>query len=138
MKEITYLEACGEAMIEEMTRDETIFYMSEGAPSGVWVTPELFKRFGPERVRDVPLSESGFTGTAFGAAIAGMRPVIHIMFNDFVTVCMDPIVNQGANLSPQRHRCRFSAARICWSAGCGCRSNSARAARRRPGVQNPH
>jgi acetoin:2,6-dichlorophenolindophenol oxidoreductase subunit beta len=70
-----------------------------GAGGGIFtVTRGLLDRFGPERVLDTPISEMGYVGAAVGAAMTGLRPIVEIMFMDFVTVCLDPIVNQAAKL----------------------------------------
>ena len=100
-KEISYQEAIREALREEMLRDERVFLMGEdiakhGGAFGV--TRTLFDQFGPERVRNTPISENTIVGTATGAAIAGMRPVIEIMFVDFSGLAMDQICTQAAKL----------------------------------------
>jgi len=99
MRRITYRDALREALREEMLRDERIFVMGEdiGEYGGQYkVTEGLVKEFGESRVRDTPISEAGFVGAAVGAALTGMRPVVEIMFNDFLTCCMDQIVNAAA------------------------------------------
>ena len=83
----TYAEAEREAVRQEMERDATVVYMGECVAG----------RFG-ERSFEMPISESGFTGVGVGAALAGLRPIVEIMFGDFVTVAMDPIVNQAAKI----------------------------------------
>lgn len=101
---ITYSAALNEALREEMTRDDRVFVLGEDI--GVWgdgggvfaVTKALREEFGPERVRDTPISEEGIVGLAVGAAVTGMRPVAELMYFDFVTLAMDPLVNQGAKL----------------------------------------
>lgn len=101
MRFISYSEALREAMVEEMRRDESVFLLGEdiGVYGGAFgVTRGLLRRFGPERVIDAPISESGFVGAAVGAALAGCRPVVEIMFMDFVTLAMDQLVNQAAKL----------------------------------------
>lgn len=102
MREITYRDALREALIEEMQRDKTVFLLGEDIGlywGGAFkVTKELAKRFGVERVRDTPISESAIVGAAVGAAITGMRPVAEIMFGDLVTLAMDQIVNQAAKI----------------------------------------
>ncbi|MCX6090200.1 MAG: alpha-ketoacid dehydrogenase subunit beta [Candidatus Atribacteria bacterium] len=101
MREITFSQALNEALREEMTRDERIFLMGEdiGLHGGAFaVTKGLFNEFGPERVRNSPLSEAGIAGIAVGAALLGMRPVVEFMFVDFMTIAMDQIVNQAAKL----------------------------------------
>lgn len=101
MREITYREALREALQEEMRRDERVLLMGEdlGLYGGCFgVTQGLLEEFGEERVRDTPISEAGFTGIAVGAAVTGMRPVVEIMFCDFITIAMDQIVNQAAKM----------------------------------------
>lgn len=102
MKEITYKEALREALSEEMTRDENVILMGEdiGIYGGNFqVTQDLVLKFGEERVIDTPLSEAVIAGCATGAAISGLRPVVEVMFSDFVTLMMDNLVNQAAKLS---------------------------------------
>jgi pyruvate dehydrogenase E1 component beta subunit len=99
VRTISYSEAIREALAEEMSRDPSVFILGEdvGAFGGVFgVTQGLFEEFGPERVRDTPISEAAIVGAALGAALVGMRPVAEIMFGDFVTVAMDQLVNQAA------------------------------------------
>ena len=99
MRQIKYIDAVKEALIEEMERDESVFIIAEdvGEYGGVWnETRGLRERFGDLRVKDTPISEAGFTGLCVGAAMAGMRPVTEIMYMDFVTACMDQLVNQAA------------------------------------------
>lgn len=101
MKEIRYIWAIKEAIEEEMARDDDVFLIGEdvGKPGGSFgASRGLFDRFGPERVVDTPISEAGIMGLAAGAAACGLRPVIEIMFMDFMTVCMDGIVNQIAKM----------------------------------------
>ncbi len=99
MREITFSEALREAMAEEMGRDSSVFLMGEdvGVFGGVFgVSAGLLDEFGPERVRDTPISEQVIVGAGLGAALVGMRPIVEIMFADFVTVAMDQVVNQAA------------------------------------------
>jgi len=99
MKKITYLQAINEAMSEEIRRDETVFLMGEdiGLYGGCFgVSRGMFDEFGPERILETPISETGFTGAAVGAAMFGMRPIVEIMFGDFLTLAADPIVNHAA------------------------------------------
>jgi len=101
MKEITFSQALNEALREEMTRDEKVFLMGEdiGLHGGAFaVTKNLMNEFGPERVRNSPLSEAGIAGIAVGAALLGMKPVVEFMFVDFTTIAMDQIVNQAAKI----------------------------------------
>ena len=84
-----------------MERDDavTLLGVDVGRGGGVYgVTEGLHERFGPERVIDTPIAEAGVLGAAVGAAMAGLRPVVEIMYMDFITVCLDPIVNQAAKL----------------------------------------
>lgn len=99
MKETRYIKAINEALHEEMVRDESVFVIGEdvGAPGGAFGgTRGLLQAFGARRVRDTPISESAIVGLALGAAMKGLRPVVEIMFADFLPVCMDQIVNQIA------------------------------------------
>ncbi|MBI1968528.1 alpha-ketoacid dehydrogenase subunit beta [Candidatus Woesearchaeota archaeon] len=98
MRTISYLEAIREAIIEEMNRDPTVFFMGEdiAAYGGAFgVSKGLLQLFGPERVRNTPMSEAAITGVAAGAAIAGMRPIVEIMFMDFITLAMDQLLNHA-------------------------------------------
>lgn len=99
MKEIRYIRAISEALHEEMARDENVFIIGEdvGGPGGAFsATRGLLETYGARRVKDTPISESAIIGLAIGAAAQGLRPVAEIMFADFLTVCMDQIVNQMA------------------------------------------
>ena len=99
MSEMMYREALNRALFEEMRKDPTVFVLGEniGERGGSYqVTVGLLKEFGADRVLDTPLCEATFTGAAVGAALAGTRPVVDILFVDFTTVCMDFIVNQAA------------------------------------------
>ena len=101
MREITYLEAIREAMIQEMERDETVFLIGEdiGVYGGAFqVTNGMLEQFGPERILDTPITELGLTGAAVGAALVGMRPIAEIMFMDFTTLASEQLVNQAAKL----------------------------------------
>ena len=96
---LSYPEALNEALEQEMLRDERVFLMGEdvGATGGIFgVSKGLMERYGPERVRDTPISEATFVGCGVGAAIAGMRPVVEIQIFDFVALTMDMLVNQAA------------------------------------------
>jgi acetoin:2,6-dichlorophenolindophenol oxidoreductase subunit beta len=91
--------AIRDAIAEEMERDERVIFMGEdiGVPGGVFkATPGLHERFGSERVMDTPISELALAGAAFGAAATGLRPVVEIMFGDFMALPMDSLVNQSA------------------------------------------
>ena len=99
MREITYAQAIREAMSEEMRRDENVYFLGEdiGPYGGAFgVSAGMFDEFGEERIRDTPISEEAIMGCAVGSAMTGMRPIVEIMFSDFVTVAMDMIVNQAA------------------------------------------
>jgi pyruvate dehydrogenase E1 component beta subunit len=96
---MTVREAIRQALREEMERDEDVFIMGEDVAQfgGVMsVTDGLLEQFGETRVRDTPISEAGFTGAAVGAAATGTRPVVEIMFSDFLGVCAEQILNQMA------------------------------------------
>jgi len=96
MKTLTYAQAINEALAEEMRRDEKVLVLGEdvGKLGGVFkVTKGLLEEFGPERVRDTPLSENAIIGAAVGAAIMGYRPVAEIMYMDFLHECGDQLVN---------------------------------------------
>jgi len=98
-REITFSQALNEAMQEEMHRDANVFLMGEdvGVFGGVFgVSAGMLEEFGEERVRDTPISEAAIVGAGLGAALVGMRPIVEIMFADFVTVAMDQVVNQVA------------------------------------------
>jgi 2-oxoisovalerate dehydrogenase E1 component len=98
-RELSYVEALNEAMLQEMERDNEVFLMGEdvGKTGGIFqVSKGLYDRFGSERVRDTPISEATFTGCGVGAAIAGMRPIVEIQIFDFVALAMDMLVNQAA------------------------------------------
>lgn len=98
-RELMYREALNEALREEMRRDATVFLMGEGIAErggSYKVTVDLLKEFGPKRVIDTPIAEASFTGAGVGAAIAGMRPVVEILFVDFAMLVLDQIINQAA------------------------------------------
>jgi pyruvate/2-oxoglutarate/acetoin dehydrogenase E1 component len=100
-RELTYAAAIAEALGDAMEADPTVFVMGEdvGRHGGVFrATADLFERFGPERVRDTPISESALVGAGLGAALTGMRPVVEIQYSDFLTECMDQLVNQLAKV----------------------------------------
>ncbi len=99
MPHISFSEAIREAMSEEMRRDPSVFLIGEdvGVFDGVFgVSAGMVREFGPERVRDTPISETAIVGGALGAALMGMRPIAEVMFADFVTCAMDQVVNQVA------------------------------------------
>jgi pyruvate/2-oxoglutarate/acetoin dehydrogenase E1 component len=100
-RQLPVAAALNEALREEMRRDERVFVMGEdvAAAGGVFkVTDGLLQEFGDERVIDTPISEAGIAGLAVGAAMTGRRPVIEIMFGDFLFLAMDQIVNQAAKV----------------------------------------
>jgi pyruvate dehydrogenase E1 component beta subunit len=100
-RKLTFGQAVREALAEEMRRDPTVFVMGEDvAEAGTVfkVLSGLVEEFGTERVMDTPISEAGFTGMGVGAAMTGMRPVIDIMFGDFLGLIMDQIANQAAKV----------------------------------------
>ncbi|GAB5079114.1 alpha-ketoacid dehydrogenase subunit beta [Arthrobacter sp. AD-310] len=97
----TYREAVRAAIRDAMKRDERVFLMGEdvGAYGGCFaVSLGLFEEFGPERIRDTPLSESGFVGAGIGAALGGMRPIVEIMTVNFSLLALDQIMNNAATL----------------------------------------
>ncbi|HEX2225738.1 MAG TPA: alpha-ketoacid dehydrogenase subunit beta [Candidatus Binatia bacterium] len=100
-REITFSQAINEALAEEMRRDPTVFIMGEDvaeAGTPFKVLSGLVAEFGTQRVIDSPISEAGISGIGVGAAMTGMRPVIDIMFGDFITLTMDQLVNQAAKI----------------------------------------
>ena len=99
MRKIAYAQALNEAIFEEMQRDEKVFIYGEDIAvyGGLWqVTKGLLDSFGEDRVKDTPLSETAIVGTAVGAAITGTRPIVEIMFADFLAVCFDEVYNKVA------------------------------------------
>ena len=97
MRELTYTQAITEAIPEEMARDATVFSIGEDI-GPVRERAELWEQFMANRTWQTPISESGFVGLAAGAAMSGLRPIAVVMYCDFVSVCMDPIVNQAAKV----------------------------------------
>jgi acetoin:2,6-dichlorophenolindophenol oxidoreductase subunit beta len=100
-REITQSQAVNEALREELRRDPTVFVLGEDvaeAGTPFKVLSGLVEEFGPERVIDSPISEAGITGIGLGAAMTGMRPVVDIMFGDFLTLIMDQLANQAAKI----------------------------------------
>jgi pyruvate/2-oxoglutarate/acetoin dehydrogenase E1 component len=96
-----YMDALNAGMAAALEEDETVVLLGidVGAGGGIFtVTKGLHERFGADRVIDTPISEMGYVGAAVGAAMTGLRPIVEIMFMDFVGVCMDPILNQAAKL----------------------------------------
>jgi pyruvate dehydrogenase E1 component beta subunit len=99
MPEITFRQAVHDAMVEEMRRDERVFLLGEdiGTYGGAFgVSAGMLEEFGPERVRETPISEEAIIGAAAGAAMVGMRPIAEMMFMDFILLGMEPLVNQAA------------------------------------------
>lgn len=119
MRDIGFIEAINEALAEEMERDPSVFIMGEDVKLGAFgATRGLIDRFGPQRVRNTPISEAGFAGAGIGAAMAGMRPVVEIEFASFLYCCWDQICNQAGKLRymsggqarmPITFRCVFGA-----------------------------
>ncbi|MCR2043403.1 alpha-ketoacid dehydrogenase subunit beta [Anaerosalibacter massiliensis] len=102
MRNIMYRDAILEALDEEMARDENVFVMGEdvGTIGGNFkCTAGLLEKYGDLRVKDTPISESGFVGLGIGAAITGLRPVVELMFGDFMMVAIDQICNQAAKIT---------------------------------------
>jgi pyruvate dehydrogenase E1 component beta subunit len=100
-RELTFGEAVKEAIAEEMHRDSRVFLIGEDvaeAGTAFKVLSGLVEEFGTDRVIDTPISEPGFTGLAVGAAMTGLRPIVDIMFGDFITLTMDQMVNQAAKI----------------------------------------
>lgn len=99
MPEITYREAIHDAMVEEMRRDESVFLIGEdiGSYGGAFgVSAGMLAEFGPERIRETPISELAIVGAAAGAAMVGMKPIAELMFMDFILLAMEPLMNQAA------------------------------------------
>ena len=99
MPEITYREAVRDALVQAMRENEDVFIMGEDIAEmggSMGVTQGLLDEFGPERVRNTPISEMAIVGAGIGAAMAGMRPVVEIMYEDFLTLSLEQIVNQAA------------------------------------------
>src|SRR5207248_3949052 len=97
MRELTFTEAAREGLAEEMERDAMVFVVGEGvgARGGNFATTVgLFERFGPERLRDTPIAERGFTGLCTGAAMGGARSVVDYLFLDFAIVSLGACINQ--------------------------------------------
>src|SRR6266566_490967 len=101
MREITFGQAIREALAEEMRRDPRVFIMGEDvaeAGTPFKVLSGLVEEFGTARVIDTPISEAGITGLGVGGAMTGMRPIVDIMFGDFMALVMDQVVNQAAKV----------------------------------------
>lgn len=101
MKEITYAQAINEAMSEEMRRDENVFMMGEDIAEycgAFGVSRGMLAEFGKERIMNTPIAEQSYVGAGIGAAMAGMRPIVELMFSDFITVCFDELVNEAPKM----------------------------------------
>src|SRR4051812_10193357 len=101
MPEIKFREALRQAMTEEMERDDKVLLMGEEVAqyNGAYKVSEgMLARFGPERIRDTPISEAAFSGIGIGAAMTGLRPIVEFMSWSFTFVCFDQLVNNAANV----------------------------------------
>src|SRR6266542_4937351 len=101
VRTLTFGQAINEALAEELRRDPTVLVMGEDvaeAGTPFKVLSGLVEEFGTTRIIDTPISEAGITGIAVGAAMTGIRPVLDIMFGDFLTLTMDQLVNQAAKV----------------------------------------
>jgi pyruvate dehydrogenase E1 component beta subunit len=99
MPELSYREAVRDAMSQAMRRDQDVFIMGEDIAEmggSMGVTQGMLAEFGPERVRNTPISEMALVGSGMGAAIMGMRPIVEVMYEDFLTLAMEQLVNQAA------------------------------------------
>src|SRR6266508_3961923 len=97
--EMTYREAVRDALSAAMRRDDDVFIMGEDIAEmggSMGVTQGMLAEFGPERVRNAPISEMALVGAGIGAAMQGMRPVVEIMYEDFLTLATEQIINQAA------------------------------------------
>jgi len=100
-RKLTTSRAMVEAIAGEMERDDSVFYMGEdvGAYGGIFgSTTGLLEQFGPKRIIDTPISETAFIGLGIGAAVEGMRPIVEVMFTDFMGVCLDQLYNHMAKI----------------------------------------
>ena len=100
MTEMRYMQAINQALTSEMERDPSVFIAGEDVASGgvFAVTRGIFQKFGEKRILNTPISESAIVGLGIGAALTGLRPVVEIMFMDFIGCCMDQIMNQAAKI----------------------------------------
>jgi len=101
MRKLTYADAICEAQMEEMARDGSVFVIGEDVDidGGVYkLTRGILERFGPKRLVGTPISEEAFCGLAVGAGMTGLRPVVEIMYIDFILMAMDPVINQMAKI----------------------------------------
>src|SRR5437870_10088499 len=99
MPELSYREAVRDALSQAMRNDEDVYIMGEGSAGmdgSMGVSQGMLEEFGPDRVRNTPISEMAIVGSGIGAAIQGMRPVVEIMYEDFLTLSMEQLVNQAA------------------------------------------
>jgi pyruvate dehydrogenase E1 component beta subunit len=99
VSELTYREAIRDAMSEAMRRDDDVFIMGEDIAEmggSMGVTQGMLEEFGPDRVRNTPISEMAIVGAGIGAAVAGMRPIVEVMYQDFMTLAMEQLVQQAA------------------------------------------
>ena len=99
MATMTYREAVRDAMSEAMRRDDDVFVMGEDIAEmggSMGVTQGMLDEFGPDRVRNTPISEMAIVGAGIGAAVAGMRPIVEVMYQDFMTLAMEQLVQQAA------------------------------------------
>ncbi len=135
MREITLSKAVNEAIAEEMRRDPKIFLIGEDvaeAGTPFKVLSGLVEEFGTERVIDTPISEPGFMGIAVGAAMTGARPVVDLMFGDFIFLIMDQLCNQAAKthyMSGGKLTCRWCCAPTWARRGARRRSTRSRCRR---------
>ena len=126
---LEFRRAINEALDEELARDETVVFFGEDVAAdngGVFaVTGGLQEKHGADRVFDTPISELAITGAAFGSAVCGLRPIIEIMFGDFLGLAVDSLVNQSAKywyLSNEQHSVPSSCARRSARAAASARS----------------
>jgi pyruvate dehydrogenase E1 component beta subunit len=101
MRKLSYADAICEAQVEEMARDDSVFVIGEDVDidGGVYkLTCGILERFGPKRLVGTPISEEVFCGMAVGAAMTGLRPIVEIMYIDFILMAMDPVINQMAKI----------------------------------------
>lgn len=102
MRKLSYSEAIAEAQLQEMQRDNSVILMGlvqrDPYGSAFGQTKGISSKIGTDRIFDMPISEQGYVGAALGAAVTGMRPVVELQFQDFITICMDQIVQQAANM----------------------------------------
>ena len=100
MRQITYVQAIGEALAEEMKRDEKVFVIGEDVQQGIWgTTTGLVQKFGSDRLMDTPISETAIAGATLGTAAGGYRPVADFMFADFMYIAFDEILCKAAQYS---------------------------------------